>query len=426
MSETSKWKKNAPTVLVVLALVLLVILILAPVFTISILALIGFGYLLYRKPTLRIRLKTASIKTGRILGVYAINHKKTVAVIAIVLFVTASVFRMYVSAAPVIVLKDSYDFIGDEVAVNGQVKADCRCSIQATLNDKPIELLPDGTFNFALTVPPEQNGGSIIVKAEAKPLHLSLKVQNSVATTTFSRKEALIEVSGAPSESSNAKVQLSLHGLPNASITVKGSSETNAILNTDGSGTVVVPFNTTYNIEANSYTIITKVEGYAEGKKTVSIKNLKYDARRTAKEEDAKKFKEMAAKARDDMQTYTGGDDVKIAINPDILVSNCVGYSCVTDSKSAKFVRIGISVKNFGDSAIYVNPNYVTLQETNGYTAVPDTSTYGLSNYLDSVRVQPGGYTAGWLSFIVSRSEQVFTLIYSSPDGSVAKPILIQ
>lgn len=84
-----------------------------------------------------------------------------------------------------------------------------------------------------------------------------------------------------------------------------------------------------------------------------------------------------------------------------------------------------MSVKNASLGEIHVNPNYITLRDSTGYTYNPDDATYGL-NYLDAIDLQPGGATSGWLAFIIPKDEKELTLIYNSFDGTITKKIYVQ
>lgn len=347
------------------------------------------------------------------------KYKLYAGVVVALIVIAGGIYVMLAPSTPVITLQDHYDFAGENVEVSGRVEASCRCKVQATLNEKPLMLQSDGTFTMSLPVAATDNTGKIEVKATAQPLRLNSASKVAIAHSTYNRQPTLIDIVNPPMEWGTAKIEFKLRGAPGASVTVQSSKDTRLVLDASGNGTAVVPFDTAYNVKSNNFIATAKIEGYANGYKAADVKNQKYDADRT-------KLEQMAEDAKKQMESFSGNGNVRVAVYHDIVESNCIGYSCVNNPDSAKFIRIAIKVLNAGDRSIYVNPLYVTLRSTDGETYTHNSSTYSLSKPMESVALQPGAYTTGALAFIVGRSEKVFTLIYTSPDGSVAKPIVVQ
>lgn len=420
--------RDQKTIAVIITVFLgLLILIANPPFALFLFVVCGVGWFLNKHPSARAKLAHTTKQYGnrfwQFLLPLIVKYKMQIGIAIVLLLVAKGAYGMFTASSPVITLNDKYDFSGSSVNVTGQVKADCRCTVQATLNDKPLSLQEDGTFTFSLPIDAAENTGKIQVKAEAKPLYISSTTKDATADSAYSRQPSAIDVVDVPQDWGSAKLTLALHGQPNASITVKESPDVKVTLDGDGNGSAVIPFSLAYNTETNSYTVTAKAEGFAEGIKQVAVKNQKYDAKRVAKEEDAKKLKEMAEKAKSDMETYTGNGDVQLAVGSDIKENRCISYSCV--DSSWKFITVIALVYNAGDDVVYVNPNDFTLQDTDGQTFSYDSSTFSYQNPFDAVSLQPDGKSGGVLVFIVPKDSKVFTLIYAGHNGSVAKPIAI-
>lgn len=426
-SKTVKKRDQKILVVIFAVFVGLLILIANPPFALFLLVVGGIGWFLYKRPSTRAKLAHTTKRGGnrfwQFLLPFIMKYKLQIGVAVVLLLVARGAYGMFTASSPVITLNDKYDFSGSSVNITGQVKADCRCTVQATLNDKPLALQDDGTFTFSLPVDAAENTGKIQVKAEAKPLHISSTIKDATADSTYNRQPTVIDVVDAPQDWGSAKLTLALKGQPNASVTVKESPNVKVILDGDGKGSAVIPFSLAYNAETNPFTITAKAEGFAEGSKQVTVKNQKYDAKRVAKEEDAKKLKEMAEKAKSDMETYTGNGDVQLAVGSDIKENRCISYSCVNNGW--KFITVIALVRNAGDGVVYVNPNDFTLQDTDGQTFTYDSSTFSYDHPFDAVSLQSGGKSGGVLVFIVPKDSKVFTLIYAGHNGSVAKPIAI-
>lgn len=414
----------------------LLILIANPPLALTLFIVGGIGWFLYKHPSARAKL-THSTKQGsnrfwQFLLPIIVKYKVQIGIAAVLLLVARGAYGMFTASSPVITLNDKYDFSGSSVNVTGQVKADCRCTVQATLNDKPLSLQEDGTFTFSLPIDVAENTGKIQVKAEAKPLRISSTVKEATADSTYNRQPTNIDVVDAPQDWGSAKLTLVLHGQPNASVTVKESPNVKVTLDGDGNGNTVLPFSLAYNAETNSYTVTAKADGYADGEITLKVKNLKYDEKKVAadREKEQKRLAAAAEKKRvqyliENMQHYEGSGDVQVSVDRETTRSNCLSYSCVNDAKNASFVQIGVAVRNEGGRVIHVNPNHITIQDSDGRTYTHESETYSLGNYFNAVNLQPGSYTDGWLAFILPRANKEFILIYASSNGLVPKKIYV-
>lgn len=246
----------------------LVIFALSPALLITLCVVGGFGWLLYKRPKLRAKLQETSKNVGKFLWPYKLYIGGVVAL----LLVVGGVYAMNAATAPIIVLKDVYDFSGNTVTVTGQATTNCRCTIEATLNGQALTLQSDGGFSLNLPVAATEDAGKIEVKAIAKS---SFTAKASTRTSTYKRQHTAIDVVNAPTDWNAAKLTLALHGTPNAIVTIKDSPDVKITLDGNGNGSAVVPFNTSTNGQMNTYTFSAKLEGYAEGSKQVSVKNRK-------------------------------------------------------------------------------------------------------------------------------------------------------
>lgn len=351
---------------------------------------------------------------------YIVRYKFYIGIAVLFLLIVYGVDTMFAATTPIISIKDGHEFSGNTVNVTGQATVDCRCEIEATLNGKSLALQADGEFDVSIPVVATDDTVKIELKITAKPLHIFSTVKNTTATRTYNRQPMTIEVVDAPADWNAAKLTLTLRGSPNATVTVAEAPSIKSTLDANGDGSVRVPFSTAYNAKSNTYTIVATADGYAEGKKQVSVNNQKYDSARVDKEETTKKLKEMAQKAKDQMETFSGDGNVRLAVgSKNILERNCIGYSCAGDGW--KYVVFTAAVKNAGDHPIYVNPNDFTLQDISGLTFTYDSETFYYDRPFDGVTLQPGGMTAGVLVFMVPSSSKVFTMLYVGRGGSVKK-----
>jgi hypothetical protein len=333
--------------------------------------------------------------------------------------------------AAAITLKDQYEFTGKGAVITGSASVHCPCSLEVSVNGKPVTI-ENGAFSTAIDVPDGTDTGKVEVAAKVTGGAFNPKTIQTTTESSFQRKRVPIEVTNMLLETGDGKYELQVRGLPGATVSVKGTDEKTVTLDGSGSGFIVMAFNTAYNAQTTKYLLTAKAEGYAEGAKEVEVKNLKYDEKRVAADQE-KEQKRLAAEAEkkrvqdliDNMQYYEGNRAVKVAVNGKAIRSNCLSYSCVNSPKDFSYVRIGIAVKNEGGSVIHANPNYITIQDGNGRTYTHESETYSLGNYFDAVNLQPDSYTDGWMAFILPRDEHEFLLIYASSDGAVAKKIYV-
>ena len=418
-------QKNLLTLLAAFVCVLILI-VDPPVFAI-ILTVGGVGWFLHKRPSTRAKLALSAKRVGmriwQLLLLFVKKHRLPIAGAALLLLVASGVYRMFTASSPVISLNESYDFSGEVVSIAGQVRADCRCSVEATLNDLPLALEADGSFTYNLTVGTTDDTGSIRVSAQSKPLYFSSNTMTTTAESSYSRKPTFIDVSNIPQEWGNSKVTLTLLGQPDAAISVAEVPGAQTRLDGQGNGTVTVRFNLAYNVENNGFTIRAKADGYADGTKVVAVKNQKYDGDRVAKEVEAEKLRELAENTKKNMESYSGNGDVQLAVSSEIPENRCISYSCANDGW--KFITVAAVVRNAGNGVLYANPNDFTLQDSGGQTFTYDSSTFSYDHPFDAVSLQPNANTSGVLVFLVPKEETLFTLIYAGVNGSVAKPIAI-
>jgi hypothetical protein len=382
---------------------------------------------LWKKPEQRKKLKRMLLQVSAQVR----RHWKIVTPVAAVFILIVAVRTYSAPRAAAIELSDKYEFTGTSVKITGKASASCPCSLELSVNGKPVQIEGD-TFNTIIDVPAGTDTGNVEVAVKVTGGRFNAKSLETKAESIFQRKSVPIDAVNTVLETGDTKYKLDLRGLPLATVTVQGTDEKTITLDANGSGSILTAFNTAYNALTTKYIIIAKAEGYANGTKELEVKNLKYDEKKVAEDQEKERVRlaEEAEKKRvqeiiDNMQYFTGDGDVQIAISKDILKSRTVGYRYVMDSKNDHFIRFGIAVKNVGSGEHHVNPNHVTVQDSSGMTYTPDMATYGLSNYLDAVNILPGAEAAGWLAFIVPKTEKELTVIYSSFDGIVTKKIYI-
>lgn len=382
---------------------------------------------IYKKPELRAKLKRWTLSTYA----FSKRHWKIVTPLAAVFVLIVAVRGYNAPRSAAMELSDKYEFTGNSVEVTGKATARCPCKLELFVNGKPVKIDGD-SFKVSLDAPSGTDTGKIEVTAIVTGGRFNPKVIETKAESVFQRKSASIDVTNTILETGNAKFELQLSGLPGATVTVKGKDEQSVTLDGNGSGSILMAFDTTYNAQANKYSVISKADGYAAGMKEIEVKNLKYDEKRVAADQE-KEQKRLAAEAektriqnlKDSMQQYEGNGDIQIAVHKDTLKSNCLSYSCVNSPKDYAYVRVGVFVKNVGNNVIHANPNHITIMDAQGRAYTHESATYSLGNYFDAVNLQPGSYTDGALAFILPRDQQDFILIYASSDGTVAKKIYV-
>lgn len=387
---------------------------------------IGIWYL-YKKPELRAKVKRWTLS----MFAFSKRNWKIVTPLAAVFVLVVAVRGYNAPRSVAMELNDKYEFTGNSVEITGKASASCPCKLEVSVNGKPVQMNGD-SFKVALDAPDGTDTGTVEVIATVTGGRFNPKVIQSKAESVFQRKSASIDVTNTVLETGNAKFELQLSGLPGATVTVKGKEEQSVTLNENGSGSILMAFDTAYNAQINKYMITSKADGYAVGMKEIEVKNLKYDEKRVAADQE-KEQKRLAVEAekkriqdlKDSMQQYEGNGDVQIAVVKETFRSNCLSYSCVNSPKDYSYVRVGVFVKNVGGNVIHANPNHITVMDAQGRAYTHESATYSLGNYFDAVNLQPGSYTDGALAFILPRDQQDFILIYASGDGTVAKKIYV-
>ncbi len=382
---------------------------------------------LYKKPALRAKLKRW------LLGIFAFSkrHWKIVVPIAAVFILIVAVRGYNAPRSAAMELSEKYEFTGNSVEITGKAATSCPCKLELSVNGKPVQMDGD-TFKVALDAPSGTDTGKIEIVATVTGGRFNPKVVETRAESVFQRKSATINVTNSVLETGNSKFELQLNGLPGTTVTVKGKDEQSVTLNANGSGSLLIAFDTAYNAQTNKYAITAKADGYANGSKEIEVKNLKFDEKRVAADQE-KEQKRLAAEAekkriqdlKESMNQYEGNGDVQVAAYKETIRSNCLSYSCVNSPKDYSYVRVGVFVKNVGSNVIHANPNYITIMDAQGRAYTHESATYSLGNYFDAVNLQPGSYTDGAVAFILPRDQQDFILIYASGDGTVAKKIYV-
>ena len=88
--------------------------------------------------------------------------------IALALFVIFNVQRIYFAPSHVVVdILDTYEFTGESVKISGDITANCRCSLQASINGEPITLDANGAFSTVLDVSEDDEGNFTITTTVA-------------------------------------------------------------------------------------------------------------------------------------------------------------------------------------------------------------------------------------------------------------------
>ncbi len=355
------------------------------------------------------------------------------------------------AAEPVITVPPTQVYAKGNLTLTGSITADCFCTVKATLRlvedsgkpydpkvvDAALELNEHGQFTHTLSLVNDEKDSAIGITAEVSPRFWFGSQKTGKASITVKPQETPIELVDAPTEWKDREIIFTLKLLSGSSVDLKGglatvlSSEQYPFKaewadipgSTDSRKLVTLKgaFDTDYNQEFEGFKFTVKAKGYKTHEETIRVNNQNYDAKRVAADKEASQ-REMKLLT---MEQFNYGDDIQVAVSRNIPKSRTVGYRYVLNPDTSHFIRILVSVKNASLGEIHVNPNYITLRDSTGYTYNPDEATYGL-NYLDAIDLQPGGATSGWLAFIVPKDEKELTLIYSSFDGTITKKIYVQ
>lgn len=342
---------------------------------------------------------------------------------------------MLSSSVPIISTSNIREYHGNELTLTGSVIADCYCIVKAKMGDAELKLDEQGQFVHTVSLAESEKESALSITAEASPRFWIGSAKKAEAKITAQPQETPIEFVDAPKEWKGKEITFTIKLLSGSSIDLRGGL---AIIldseeypfkaewsNVSGSKdmklvTLKGAFDSAYNSEFENFKFTVKAKGYKTHEETIKVSNQNYDAKRVAADKEASQ-REMKLLT---MEQYNLGDDIQIAVSRNIPKSRTVGYRYVLNPDTSHFIRILVSVKNASLGEIHVNPNYITLRDSTGYTYNPDEATYGL-NYLDAIDLQPGGATSGWLAFIVPKDEKELTLIYSSFDGTITKKIYV-
>ncbi|WP_157858935.1 DUF4352 domain-containing protein [Methanococcus maripaludis] len=105
------------------------------------------------------------------------------------------------------------------------------------------------------------------------------------------------------------------------------------------------------------------------------------------------------------LMDYTGKTQSSIA--------SSYGYNTMPDSGKV-FLIVSVKLENHGYEEFYVNPtNFELVVDNVAYD--PDTATYSLDGYIDSLTLKNGGKTSGVLAFQIPKdSSNSYSLEYNS------------
>lgn len=123
----------------------------------------------------------------------------------------------------------------------------------------------------------------------------------------------------------------------------------------------------------------------------------------------AKAERDLIEGIKANMKHFTEGP-VGIAVSQ-VELRHAVGQHVATGKGT--FILVDAGVLNRSLDSEHANPNNFTLSTPDGYTAPPDTETYGLTNYLDATNLNKGQQSGGWLVFYLPKSA-TYTLNYRS------------
>lgn len=161
--------------------------------------------------------------------------------------------------------------------------------------------------------------------------------------------------------------------------------------------------------------------------KEIDTAKIKKDAAALKEEIAEAKEKAEREKAFNEMGMYQRDEgDIGVAVSGCKLSKRVsTGYGFYRYVKGdARYVWVGISVKNYGRKTVHVNPNDFTLSTPSGYTCSHDAVTYSLGNYFDAVNLPGGGTTGGWIIFI-SHKEDHYRLNYESWGNRATKTVFV-
>lgn len=212
----------------------------------------------------------------------------------------------------------------------------------------------------------------------------------------------------------------------------------------DDSGKAVVslPFEVSALTRSSTYRVRSEASDYLTSESVFTISNTLHDSGQVEKERERIRLAEEAAAKReaeakeaarkqsiaDSMRRYEGNGAIQIAIATNgIQKSRTIGYYYVNDPANFQYIRIPVFAKNVGLTTEHVNSLYFSIIDSSGRTYNVDTATYSMGNGFEATNLQPGTNKDGWLAFIVPKSEEELTLVYSDGfSGVIRKEIIVQ
>lgn len=339
------------------------------------------------------------------------------------------------------------------LSFTGSVIAECNCELNLTINEEEIALNEDGSFEYTLPVTETENEKKVSIHAQTRGVFWDNSKQTNIRTETIRRASTPIDLE-APSESSSDNNVIVVNTVPDTEVTITGyyhrdienkekSPEVSAVTgkaDASGKAELAVPFESSAYTTKATYRIKATAPQYQLREQVFTIANSNYnedavvkeqERQRIAQEEAAKREAEAKEAARkktiaDEMGKYEGSGFIQIAIATNgIQKSRSIGYYSVSDPNKHQFIKVPIVVRNIGYTSDHVNPLYFTIVDSNGRTYNTDSSTYALGGYLEATTLQADTRTDGWLAFIVPKSEQELTLVYSDGFGEVIRKQII-
>lgn len=338
------------------------------------------------------------------------------------------------------------------LSLTGSVLAECNCELNLTVEGEKVDVTPEGTFEYSIPVGQESER-KVTVQAQTKGIFWDSSTQTNIVTETIRRANAPIKVE-APSDSSEKSNNISLQTIPAAKIKVTGyynrevETKSNSPVmdpisieaDSSGNATLSLPFENSAITKSSTYRVRIEAPDYIASESVFTISNKLYDSSQVEKEkeklrlaEEARVKQEAEAKEAtrkktiaDEMGKYEGSGFIQIAIATNgIQKSRSIGYYSVSDSNKHQFIKVPVVVRNVGYTSEHVNPLYFTIVDSSGRTYNTDSATYSLGGNLEATTLQADTRTDGWLAFIVPKSEQELTLVYSDGFGEIIKKQII-
>lgn len=341
------------------------------------------------------------------------------------------------------------------LTLTGSVIAECNCDLNLTINEKKVSVGPEGVFEYSLPISDTDNEKRISLQAQARGVFWNNSTQTNIRTETIRRASTPISID-APEQSSGTSNNITITSIPAAKVSVTGyfhrdienkevspsTQPVTVVTNDSGEAKVTLPFENSPFTTKATYRFKVEVPHYLPSEQVITIENSAYDQaqvekeeerQRIAQEENAKREAEAREVARkksvaDNMKVYEGNGSIMIAIaNNGIQKSRTIGYYYVNDPANYQYIKVPVFAKNVGFTTQHVNSLYFSIIDSSGRTYNVDTATYSLGNGFEATNLQPGTNIDGWLAFIVPKSEQELTLVYSDGfSGVIRKEIIVQ